>query len=130
MRYIPLYHNFAGYDVLLGEDSLMRLDVVASDEELLGHPVPVDVLHMAEAIAVPVENFVASLLPKAWQLTFPAYHLLFMGFEFFFVVKMGPADNAHNHGDSMSGELVLDGKPTSLVGLVTMRAEPHMRLSG
>ena len=105
----------------LGKYSLLRLNVVASNLELHGHLVPVDVLDVAEPITVPIEFYTASLLP-AWKLAFSAHHLLFVGFKLFLVIKIGPADLAHNDGHSVCSELVLDHQPSSLVGSIAMRA--------
>ena len=108
---------------------LLRLNVVASNLELHGHLVPVDVLDVAEPIAVPIELYTASLLP-AWQLAFAVHHLLLMSFELLLVVKMGAANLAHNDEHSVCDKFMLDGQPTSLLRSVTVRAEPHMWPSG
>ena len=99
----------------LGKYSLLRLNVVASNLELHGHLVPVDVLDVAEPITVPMEFYTASLLP-AWKLAFSAHHLFFMGFKFFLVIKIGPADLAHDYWYTMGDELMLDDQPASLMG--------------
>ena len=80
-----------------------------------------NVLDVAETIAVPMEDFVASLLP-AWQLALPVHDLLLVGFQLILAIKVGPADITHNDRYSVGSELVLDDQPSSLVGSVAMRA--------